>query len=98
VGRPAIDPIFYLYDYISDKSEKFFFPLIWAFDKSFRRKLTKTEKRELDEFCSWFGTTTVDYADKEIFKLAKIYKTHFIFSQDHFKEYHMEYFTRITFR
>ncbi len=97
-GKPATDPIFYLYDYIADKSEKFFFPLIWTFDKSFRRKLTKTEKRELKEFCSWSGTIIVDYADKEIFKLAKKYRTRFIFSMDHFKEYHTENFTRITFR
>lgn len=97
-GKPATDPVFYLYDYIADKSEKFFFPLIWAFDNSFRRKLTKTEKRELKEFCSWAGTTTVDYADKEIFQLAKKYGTRFIFSMDHFKEYHTEYFMRISFR
>jgi len=97
-GRPAMDPIFDLYDYIADKSEKFFFPFIWAFDKSFRRKLTKTERRELSEFCTWSGTKIVDYADEEIFKLAKKHHTKYIFSQDHFRQYHTEYFTRITYR
>ncbi|MFW6263815.1 MAG: hypothetical protein ACOC34_07275 [Thermotogota bacterium] len=97
-GRPAMDPIFDLYEYIADKSEKFFFPFIWAFDKSFRRKLSKTERRELNEFCTWSGTRIVDYADEEIFKLAKRYHTRYIFSQDHFRQYHTEYFTRISYR
>ncbi len=97
-GRPAMDTIFDLYDYIADKSEKFFFPFVWAFDKSFKRKLSKTEKRELNEFCNWSGTIIVDYADEEIFKLAKRYHTRYIFSQDHFRQYHTEYFTRITYR
>lgn len=97
-GKPAMDPIFDLYDYIADKSDKFFFPFIWAFDKSFKRKLSKTEQKELNEFCSWSGTKIVDYADEEIFKLAKKYRTKYIFSQDHFKQYHTEYFTRITYR
>ena len=97
-GKPAMDPIFDLYEYIADKSEKFFFPFIWAFDKSFKRKLPKTERRELTEFCAWSGTKVVDYADEEIFKLAKRYHTKYIFSQDHFKQYHTEYYTRITYR
>lgn len=97
-GKPAMDPIFDLYEYISDKSEKFFFPFFWAFDKSFKRKLSKTEGRELSEFCSWGGTKIVDYADVEIFKLAKKHRTKYIFSQDHFKQYHTEFFTRITYR
>jgi len=97
-GKPAMDPIFDLYDYIADKSDKFFFPFIWAFDKSFRRKLSKTERRELTEFCTWSGTKIVDYADEEIFKLAKKFHTRYIFSQDHFRQYHTENFTRITYR
>lgn len=97
-GKPAMDPIFDLYEYIANKSEKFFFPFIWAFDKSFKRKLSKTESRELSEFCSWAGTKIVDYADVEIFKLAKKYRTKYIFSQDHFKQYHTDFFTRITYR
>jgi len=97
-GKPAMDPIFDLYDYIADKSEKFFFPFVWAFDQSFKRKLSKTEKRELSEFCTWTGAKIVDYADEEIFKLAKRYHTKYIFSQDHFKQYHTEHFIRITYR
>jgi len=97
-GKPAMDPIFDLYEYIADKSDKFFFPFIWTFDKSFKRKLSKTESRELSEFCAWSGTKIVDYADEEIFKQAKRFHTKYIFSQDHFKQYHTEYFTRITYR
>jgi len=97
-GRPSMDPIFDLYEYICDKSEKFFFPFIWAFDRSFKRKLTKTEKKELVEFCSWSGTKIVDYADEEIFRMAKVYNTNYIFSQDHFNQYHTENYTRISYR
>lgn len=97
-GRPSMDPIFDLYEYISNKSEKFFFPIIWAFDRSFKRKLTKTEKKELAEFCSWSGTKVVDYADEEIFRMAKVYNTGYIFSQDHFNQYHTENYTRISYR
>jgi len=97
-GQPSMDPIFYLYQYIAEESEQFFFPLIWAFDKSFKRKLTKTEKREFNEFKNWSGVRVVDYADTMIFKLAKRFNTKYIFSNDHFKEYHTEHFVRISFR
>jgi len=97
-GYPSLDPIFSLYNYLARDSDQFFFPVIWVFDNSFRRKLTSGEKVSYDEFKSSDGVKTVNYADKEIFQMAKKYDTRYLFSNDHFKEYHMKGFVRISMR
>ncbi len=97
-GYPSLDSVFSLFGYLAVESNQFFFPIIWVFDNSFRRKLTEGEKRSFDEFKRWSGVKIVDYADKEIFRLAKIFGTKYLFSNDHFKEYHTDGFVRISMR
>ncbi|HPE67736.1 MAG TPA: bL9 family ribosomal protein [Thermotogota bacterium] len=97
-GFPSLDPIFLVYDYIARDSEQFFFPLVWVFDTSFRRKLCPSERNTLDEFSRWWGVRVVGYADRMIFQMAREYGTRFLFSDDRFQEFFTEDYTRISFR
>ncbi len=94
-GEPSVSGLFEVYYYIAKRSDQFYFPLYWVFDRSFRRVLKWGEKSIFDEFCRYAGVKTVDYADREIFETAKSVKTPFILSNDRFKEFFTEGYTRI---
>jgi hypothetical protein len=95
-GFPSIRSVFDAYDYIAKRSEQFFFPLYWVFDRSFRKQLRWGEQKIFDEFCRYSGVRTVDYADREIFETAKKKKTPYIFSNDRFKEFFVDDYIRIN--
>lgn len=97
-GYASIEPLFSIFSYIAQDSEQFFFPLVWVFDRSFRRKLTRADRSVFDEFTYGTDSRIVDYADKEIFGLTKEYETPFVFSDDRFGEYYTRNIVRIGFR
>jgi hypothetical protein len=97
-GSASVSPLFSVFSYIAEHSEQFFFPLVWVFDRSFRKHLPRSEKPTFDEFTSGSGCRTVEYADRLIFRLTKEYQTPYVFSDDRFGEYYTRNIIRISFR
>jgi hypothetical protein len=95
-GEPSVSGLFEVYYYIAKRSDQFYFPLLWVFDRSFRRVLKWGEKKIFDEFCRYAGVKVVDYADREVFETAKSLKTPYILSNDRFKEFFTEGYIRIS--
>ena len=94
-GEPSVLGLFDVYYYIAKRSDQFYFPMYWVFDRSFRRTLWWEEKKIFDEFCRYAGVKVVDYADREVFEMAKSVKTPYILSNDRFKEFFTEGYVRI---